>query len=381
MREFDPSKESVTDSWPVYTDENIRISQATDSAVPGLYTIKPVSNKESVVDLNDTELAEFAYMQWKIRAELRSVFNIVLSGLYFEEHPGYPVTSYSIPFHIDRLSERFSVEVYQPHIEDYLKSYSASDSKKQRDAFDTAMRDALSSQKAHQDIENIENGMVRLSKTNEHHRREAQKPHEIEQILEVCDESELPEAPEGKKYFVCIGGSKNFQCFLGNSNISRGEFILSHEDEMDDCLKPIYIDDDIIVRQDVKYAIPGFYIISPRQHFRSIDEMPQDLFLKCMFMAREIKKGLLTLGITQSHAYNDEKYNSPAFAHFWVLPIYQSFVSDNNLNPTIYSKDIWKYLDLFPRFMETKQRILEFNKIMKNHLSTNYPSMLKHARR
>lgn len=109
-------------------------------------------------------------------------------------------------------------------------------------------------------------------------------------MLEVFSENELPLAPEGKKFFTCIGGKKNFQCFLSDNWMSKGQFITTHENELDDCLKPIYENNGIVVRQDAKYAIPGFYIVSPKEHFSNIHDMPATMFQRCMFIAQNVKK-------------------------------------------------------------------------------------------
>lgn len=193
---------------------------------------------------------------------------------------------------------------------------------------------------------------------------------EIETMLEVFSENELPLAPEGKKFFTCIGGKKNFQCFLSDNWMSKGQFITMHENELDDCLKPIYENNGIVVRQDAKYAIPGFYIVSPKEHFSNIHDMPATMFQRCMFIAQNVKKGLSTLGIQQTHIYHDEKYKNPISAHFGVLPLYQRFIKENNLDASITSNDIWIYQDLFPKYSETKYKIREFNVRMKHFFKT-----------
>jgi len=354
---------------PVYTDQYIAVSQADDCAVPGLYTIKPLSDKKSVVELDDKELALFAYMQIKIRAISITELNLPLSGLYFEEHPNKPATSFSIPFHINRLSERYSIDVYQPYIESYIKSYSLPLSYDRIVAFNNDMQYLLNSPATVAEIERVKNEAPPILKPSPYFVKKEEQAVRDDTVLEVDDERELPGAPVGKKYFVCIGGSRNFQCFLDDSYKSRGEFILSHEKVMDECLRPIYYDGEVIVRQDVKYAIPGFYIIAPTLHFRRIDEVPQNLFKKCMFMARKIKQGLLELGAGRSHIYHDEKYRLPAFVHFWVLPIYEQITHEHSLDPTIFSRDIWTYLDVSPRYSDTRKQILEFNEKMRHHLS------------
>jgi len=357
---------------PLYSDGHLLIGPAASSAVPGLYTIEPSQPKESIADLDDTELTLFAYMQRQLRTELKTKFDVAVCGLYMEEHPGQRLISYTMPFHVDRLSERFSIEVYQPHIAEYLKSYTDASSSQQVSEFDAGMRNMLSRSETRADIEGILHGTSREITVTAHSEDPLERKPDIDEILEVFDENELPLPLTGKKYYVCIGGDKNFQCFLSDNSMSKGEFIFSHEDDIDDCLKPVYSDDYVVVRQDAKYAIPGFYIVSPKAHYRRIDQTPQDVFERCMFMVRDVRQGLLTLGIKQAHVYHDEKYNSPASVHFWVLPLHSRYIAERGLNPTILSRDIWTYLDTFPRYNVTKPQIIEFNKEMKIYLDAKH---------
>lgn len=354
----------------IYKDNFIEIHNPIESGVPGFYTIEPVLLRRSVVDLNDTEFRLFIYMQKLIRASLKTKFNIELCGLYCEEHSNKPVVSYTIPFHIDRLTSRFSVDVYQPYIAEYLKSYPHQS--KESDTFNNGLLEIFNLHEIKRDIEQIKQGKrIQSQDFSDPEPLTLKKKPKIEKIVEVFDESEIPPVPKGKKYFVCIGGSKNFQGFLSDSSMSKGEFIFTHEDKLDDCLRPILEDNQIVVRQDAKYAIPGFYIVSPKTHYRRIDEMPYGIYEKCMRVARKVRGGLLTLGVNQAHIYHDEKYKSPASAHFWVLPIDKQQIEEKKLNPTIFSHDIWTYLETFPRFKETKFRIIEFNKKMEQYLRTN----------
>ncbi|MBP5352925.1 MAG: hypothetical protein J6Y91_04080 [Alphaproteobacteria bacterium] len=193
---------------------------------------------------------------------------------------------------------------------------------------------------------------------------------EIIAKLEVYDENELPTPPDGQKFFTCIGGKKNFQCFLSDERVSKGQFIMQHEGELDDCLKPVYENEGIVVRQDAKYAIPGFYIVSPKEHFSNIHTMPPVLFQRCMLIAKNVQQGLASLGIPRTHIYHDEKYKKPISAHFWVLPLYERMIKEQGLNASITSKDIWDYQDSFPRYSDTKYKIRELNVRMKHFFRT-----------
>lgn len=322
--------------------------------VPGMYMTTPESHVERFAELTDSEVALAAYYQRELRKVLRGLFDVALCGLYVEEHQGYSVTSITLPFHVERLTRDFDLTVYQPHIEAYLASYDHEDDV-ELSRYDKVLRDHF---RAVGVSSLTTSGLLVSTESTPTEERNT----DVEEILDVDDESELPPAPPGKKYYICLGGSKNFQAFLCNNTMSKGEFLDEHADDVDEVLRPVFEDDKLTVRQDAKYAIPGFYIISPKQHYRSIDEMPQEYFEHCMLMAKRIKEHITALGIMQSHIYHDEKYRSPASAHFWVLPLPDK--SDFNL--TIYSTDIWTYLETFPRYRETGRQIREYNNHMRS---------------
>lgn len=356
---------------PVYEDSYVQVCQTTSSAVPGFYTIRPLSGKKYVVELSDTELSVFSYMQRQLRIGLKSAANVEVCGLYLEEHPGEPVIGYTIPFYFDKLKKLFSVDAYQLYTDKYLKSYSFSSSRIQIEAINASMINLLNGGDGSRYVEGINNWADQHKVTEVHSSEKLSQILEVESILEVFDENEVPTATIGKKYFICIGGSKNYQCFLNRDNMSKGEFLLSHEKLLDKVLKPVYIDDQVIVRQDSRYAIPGFYVISPKLHYRDITEVPQNTYERCMFVAREIKRGLLMVGITRSHVYYDEKFKGRMSAHFWVFPIHEYFINEHGFNPTIFSRDIWTYLDVFPKYTETRPQILRLNGTMKRYLNAS----------
>ncbi len=338
--------------------EHFTIQQAQDSYVPGMYAINPVSGVERFTDLSDDEVRLLASYQRKLRIGLKSL-DIALCGLYVEEYTEQPVTSITLPLHIGRLASRFDVEVYQPHIESYIKSYNAHD-----------LQDVIKYDNATERcFEDQTRGYDAIPYQPSGDKKHDQEWHEttIDEILEIDDELELPMAPVGKKYYVCIGGAKNFQAFLCDDTMSKGEFLDKFTNEIDDVLAPVYEDEDLVVRQDAKYAIPGFYIVSPKKHYRSIDKMPQEYFDHCMIIAKRVKENVAELGVETSHIYHDEKYLKPASVHFWILPLPRNPELTSQLS--IYSKDIWTYLDTYPRFSETYKQIRDYNDHMRQAMN------------
>lgn len=186
--------------------------------------------------------------------------------------------------------------------------------------------------------------------------------------IEVYSLSELPNPQDGLKYFACIGGSKNFECFLESTKLSRANFMKKYLEKLDKCHIPIYEDDDITIRQDAQIAIPGFYIVASQNNYKNITQMDLRTYQKCLHFVSLVRRELKdTFGIERAYMYYDEHYNKPSSTHFWVMPVYNDVIKDNNLNATILSNDIWKYQESF-EFSKTKEYIYEINDGMRKIL-------------
>lgn len=190
----------------------------------------------------------------------------------------------------------------------------------------------------------------------------------IGEKIEVYSLDELPVLQDGLKYFPCIGGTKNFECFLESKNLSRAAFMEKYLSKLDKCHIPIYEDENITIRQDAQIAIPGFYIVAPRKVYKNISQMELDTYERCLYFVSLVKKELKeNFGIERVYMYYDEHYIKPSSTHFWVMPIYDKVIKENDLNATILSKDIWKYQDLF-EFSKTKEDIYKINEGMRKKL-------------
>lgn len=183
--------------------------------------------------------------------------------------------------------------------------------------------------------------------------------------VEVYSLDELQSLPEGLKYFSCIGGSKNFESFVDSDQLSRAVFMEKYKNVLDDSHIPIYEDSEIMIRQDAQIAIPGFYIVATKSMYKNITKMNLELYQKCLKYVALLRQELKSnFNVHQAFMYYDEHYNKPSSTHFWVMPIYESVVRENNLNATILSNDIWKYQELF-EFSKTKNEIYEMNDRMR----------------
>lgn len=190
------------------------------------------------------------------------------------------------------------------------------------------------------------------------------------QIFEVDKVEDLPQIEnKNDKFFTCIGGDKSFQCFYESKKLSRADFLEKYNDKLDSCLEPIFEDKDILIRQDVQFAIPGFYVIATKQRARRILELDKELYAKCLYMASIIKKIFIKESIAQNiFIGHEEHFKKPASAHIWVLPIY----GKEDINA--FDGSLWNYMDKKNNFSINKPQILAVNQKMKDLISNEIKS-------
>lgn len=180
---------------------------------------------------------------------------------------------------------------------------------------------------------------------------------------DVSNLSELPQLPEGYRYFDFIGGSKEIRCFVVSEDMPRNKFIEENEELLGVHLKPIYKYNGICVRQDSSYALPGFYIVSPIEHYRSLDEVDEVTHARLFFILREIRKGMReALNIQYAHVYYEEKANKSCNVHYWILPI-----NDIKKYPRLYNFNVKDYLEQF-LFSSNKERMIQYNELMRAYI-------------
>lgn len=186
--------------------------------------------------------------------------------------------------------------------------------------------------------------------------------------IEVYSLEEIPSVQDNMRYFACIGGSKNYECFLDYKLLSRADFMQKYASVLDPCHIPIFEDDEILIRQDAQIPIPGFFIVATKHGYKRISNMDTDLYRKCLYYSSIIRDGLKTsFNISRVFMYYDEHYNKPSSTHFWIMPIYENIIQEYGLRATILSEDIWRYQSIF-EFQNEKERIYEANNVMRKVL-------------
>lgn len=180
---------------------------------------------------------------------------------------------------------------------------------------------------------------------------------------DVSNLNELPEIKKGYRYLDFLGGTKQFRCYVVSKDLPRCLFMEKHREELDEILLPIYIDEDICISQDASYALPGFYIISFRKHYKNITEITPELYLKINYWVYQIRLAMKELlKIRYANIYYEEKSSNSANVHYWVMPI----VDEIDV-PKLHYINLKDYLEKF-KLEENREKIKEYNKLMKKYI-------------
>ncbi|MBQ3785457.1 MAG: hypothetical protein II843_03630 [Alphaproteobacteria bacterium] len=167
------------------------------------------------------------------------------------------------------------------------------------------------------------------------------------------------------KTFYHIDGTK----YVVTKDTCRGCWMNEHPECLPETVKPVWTDGNVIVRQDVEWPIPGFYIVSIKNHTESIADIPEDVYKKFTKLLFYTRKGMRDiLRIKKAQIYHEEKqYNS--HVHFWLLPIWQDIVDKYGLQPKVYEGNVKTYIDLF-KYEQTKSKIILCNQKMSEYLNS-----------
>lgn len=179
------------------------------------------------------------------------------------------------------------------------------------------------------------------------------------------DKKSLTTPPQGMRYLDFLGGTRRLRCYLVPEDMPRFTFMDEHADLLDPVLLPIFDTDRVTVRQDTTYALPGFYIVSLRQHFRSLDAMDAETFMlmnKTIFHTRQGMRD--KLGIEHIHLHYEEKPSASANVHIWMMPVDFDRFGNGTL---LMNLDLRAYLTSFV-FAKEREKMLEYNHMMREHL-------------
>ena len=147
----------------------------------------------------------------------------------------------------------------------------------------------------------------------------------------------------------------------------RGCYLENHHDNIPE-IYPIWENKDFTVRQDVEFPIPGFYIVSARQHINTIADLSTSQVAALGMIVHRVRLAMReTLGIARVHIILEERRINPHL-HLWLLPLWENVMKRNDIDPKIYNSNIAEYLHLF-NYDESGETVRRMNYIMRESLS------------
>lgn len=189
----------------------------------------------------------------------------------------------------------------------------------------------------------------------------------MEEYIDVNSLEELPELDNEYRYLDFLGGTKQYRCYIVSKDLPRCIFMEKYREKLDKILLPIYMDEDICISQDASYALPGFYIISLRNHYRNITELNYELFEKINFWVYEIRKAMKeVLNIEYVNVYYEEKTSKSANVHYWLMPV----KTQEKIVPKLHYLYLKEYLEQF-KLTENRKQIEDYNVKIKKYIKEN----------
>jgi diadenosine tetraphosphate (Ap4A) HIT family hydrolase len=117
--------------------------------------------------------------------------------------------------------------------------------------------------------------------------------------------------------------------------------------------------------------VPAFYIIGIKEPVPSIADVSEDTAALLGIVMHIVRKAMKeALGVKRVNIYLEEKLKNPHY-HTWLLPMWDDVLKSNNIQPRIWESNIMKYIKLF-KFEAEGEKILQYNKLMREHLERNY---------
>lgn len=189
----------------------------------------------------------------------------------------------------------------------------------------------------------------------------------MNKYIDVNSLEELPKLGKNYRYLDFLGGTKQYRCYIVSEDLPRCIFIEKYRKKLDKIFLPIYMDEDICISQDASYALPGFYIISLRKHYRNITELDFELFKKINFWVYEMRKAMKEiLNIEYVNIYYEEKTSKSANVHYWLMPV----KTKEKIAPKLHYLYLKEYLEQF-NLVENRKIIEKYNAKMRKYIKEN----------
>ena len=152
-------------------------------------------------------------------------------------------------------------------------------------------------------------------------------------------------------------------------NVCRGCYLeKAKADELPIEISAVWWNDTFVVRQDAECPVPGFYILSVREHINTIGDLATEKASEFGIILNRVRIAMKNaLGIRRIHMILEERMFEPHL-HIWLLPLWESVMEKNDIDPKVWNSNILEYINLFS-YEDNKNKIREFNSIMKDVLA------------
>lgn len=132
-------------------------------------------------------------------------------------------------------------------------------------------------------------------------------------------------------------------------------------------IEVIWQNSNFSIRQDAECPVPGFYIVSARQHIHTMADLSIQQVTQLGLIIHQLRSCMAEhLNIKRVHMILEEKWVEPHM-HVWLLPLWPDVMQKNNIDPKVWNSNILEYIQLFS-YDENKMKIQCFNEILRKHL-------------
>lgn len=167
------------------------------------------------------------------------------------------------------------------------------------------------------------------------------------------------------KHYLFLDGSK----IAVHDDACRGCY-LEQALTLPEELQPIWKNADFVIRQDAECPVPGFYIVSARQHIHSIGDLSPEAAGALGIIVSRLRDNMRRiLDIQRLHIILEERLVEPHL-HIWMLPLWTETMAKHQIDPKVWNSNILEYLNLF-RYDENREKILTCNAVMKEALKND----------
>jgi len=155
-----------------------------------------------------------------------------------------------------------------------------------------------------------------------------------------------------------------------DADTCRGCFMDRRPELLPSLVEPILDLGDVVVRQDAEWPVPGFYVVSLRDHVGSLADVDDRLAARYGQVLALVRRGLRdATGVWRAQCYTEERLSMPHL-HTWLLPLWPGVMAASGIRPKVYESNVMAYLGRF-RIGATRGAIEACNAALRDWLDAN----------